>query len=107
MCIRDRCKAEHLAASKDVLPVLAAIKEDNRPVYAIIAPAFLSQFSSSVTPGKLRAAFKPLGFTGMVEVALFADILTLKEALEFDATIQTDKDFLLTSCCLLYTSRCV
>lgn len=35
----------------------------------------------------------------MVEVALFADILTLKEALEFDATIHTDQDFLLTSCC--------
>lgn len=97
-CI-DRCKAEHLAASKDVLPVLAAIKEEDRPVYAIIAPAFLSQFSNHVTPGKLRSAFKQLGFTGMVEVALFADILTLKEALEFDATVQTDQDFLLTSCC--------
>ena len=41
----------------------------------------------------------PIGFAGMVEVALFADILTLKEALEFDATIHTDQDFLLTSCC--------
>ena len=35
----------------------------------------------------------------MVEVALFADILTLKEALEFDKNILTDKDFQLTSCC--------
>ena len=35
----------------------------------------------------------------MVEVALFADILTLKEALEFDRTIQKKEDFLLTSCC--------
>ena len=31
----------------------------------------------------LRNAFKALGFDGMVEVALFADILTLKEALEW------------------------
>ena len=30
---------------------------------------------------------------------MFADILTLKEALEFDRTIQEDKDFMLTSCC--------
>ena len=50
---------------------------------ASIAPAFHGQFSESVTPGKLRSAFKALGFQGMVEVALFADVLTLKEALEF------------------------
>ncbi len=67
--------------------------------FAMIAPAFLGQFSENVTPGKLRNAFKALGFSGMVEVALFADILTLKEAVEFDRHIQSDNDFLLTSCC--------
>lgn len=35
----------------------------------------------------------------MVEVALFADILTLKEALEFDLHIKKEGDFQLTSCC--------
>lgn len=50
-------------------------------------------------PGKLRSAFKALGFSGMVEVALFADILTLKEALEFDKNIVNDNDYQLTSCC--------
>jgi iron only hydrogenase large subunit-like protein len=65
----------------------------------MIAPAFISQFSSQVTPGKLRSAFKKLGFAGMVEVALFADILTLKEAFEFDSRIINESDFLLTSCC--------
>jgi iron only hydrogenase large subunit-like protein len=35
----------------------------------------------------------------MIEVALFADILTLKEALEFDAAVQISGDFVLTSCC--------
>ncbi|MEL7604384.1 MAG: [Fe-Fe] hydrogenase large subunit C-terminal domain-containing protein, partial [Bacillota bacterium] len=52
-----------------------------------------------VTPGELRTAFKRIGFTGMVEVALFADILTLKEALEFDKNIINEEDFQLTSCC--------
>ena len=52
-----------------------------------------------VTAGKLRTAFKLAGFYGMIEVALFADILTLKEALEFDRSIHTDKDYMLTSCC--------
>lgn len=97
-CI-DSCKSEKLAASKDILPALEAIKEGKGPVYALIAPAFLGQFSSDVTPGKLRSAFKSIGFTGMIEVALFADILTLKEALEFDKNIVDESDYQLTSCC--------
>lgn len=97
-CIQA-CQSGNLTASRDILPTLAAVKEAQGPVYAIIAPAFLGQFSAGVTPGKLRSAFKALGFTGMVEAALFADILTLKEALEFDENIHTDQDFQLTSCC--------
>lgn len=74
-------------------------KDKERPVYLMIAPAFFGQFSEQVTPGKLRQAFKTLGFTGMVEVALFADVLTLKEALEFDRHVNEKGDFQLTSCC--------
>jgi len=97
-CI-DNCKAKKLVDSKDILPMFDAINNSKGPVYAMIAPAFISQFSEQVTPGKLRSAFKQLGFAGMVEVALFADILTLKEALEFDRNILDEKDYLLTSCC--------
>lgn len=97
-CI-ESCKAKKLVSSKDILPTLEAVNSAKGPVYAMIAPAFISQFSEQVTPGKLRSAFKQLGFAGMVEVALFADILTLKEALEFDKNILDETDYLLTSCC--------
>jgi iron only hydrogenase large subunit-like protein len=97
-CI-EACQSGALTASKDILPALAAVKEAKGPVYALIAPAFLGQFSAEVTPGKLRSAFKAVGFDGLMEVALFADILTLKEALEFDQNINTESDFQLTSCC--------
>ncbi len=93
------CEKNNLAEIKEAVPMFDLINEGKRPVYAMIAPAYISQFSSDVTPGKLRTAFKQLGFAGMIEVALFADILTLKEALEFDKSIQSDKDYLLTSCC--------
>lgn len=95
----DACKADKLTASRDVLPALTALHEAKGPVYALVAPAFLGQFTKEVTPGKLRNAFKYLGFEGMIEVALFADILTLKEALEFDKNIHTEEDYQLTSCC--------
>ena len=97
-CI-DACKSNHLAASKDVLPALRAVRNASGPVYLMIAPAFSGQFRGHVTAGKLRSACKALGFTGMVEVALFADILTLKEALEFERHVREPGDFQLTSCC--------
>lgn len=97
-CIQE-CRAQKITSSKDVIPALQAIRSHQGLVYALVAPAFLGQFSNEVTPGKLRSAFKKIGFDGMLEVALFADILTLKEALEFDKNIQTEEDYQLTSCC--------
>ncbi|EOT23452.1 hypothetical protein C805_03113 [Eubacterium sp. 14-2] len=95
----EACRLEKLAANKDVVPVLRAVRGKQQEVYALVAPAFLGQFGPDVTTGKLRAAFKAMGFQGLIEVAVFADILTLKEALEFDANIREEQDFQLTSCC--------
>ena len=97
-CI-DGCAGEKLKASTDILPALKAVRSSKPLAYALVAPAFLGQFSQEVTPGKLRTALKAVGFDGMIEVALFADILTLKEALEFDRNIKTEADYQLTSCC--------
>lgn len=97
-CI-DTCRAKKLTASKDVLPAMQAVRTHKGLAYALIAPAFQGQFSADVSPGMLRGAFKRLGFDGMIEVALFADILTLKEALEFDKNITKEGDYQLTSCC--------
>lgn len=95
-CI-EACKDKKLTAGKDVLPAMKAVREAKGRAYMMIAPAFMGQFRENVTPGKLRTAFKAIGFTGMVEVALFADILTLKEALEFDKHVQHKGDVQLTS----------
>jgi iron only hydrogenase large subunit-like protein len=98
LCLED-CRHEVLSDRKEIIPVLELLNSRKYPVYAMIAPAFNGQFSKDVTAGKLRTAFKLAGFYGMLEVALFADILTLKEALEFDRMIKTGDDYMLTSCC--------
>lgn len=72
---------------------MRSVRERKGNAYALVAPAFFGQFGEMVTAGQLRSAFKALGFAGMVEVALFADILTLKEALEFDLHIKKEGDF--------------
>ncbi len=95
----EACKYDSLIDKKEFIPIVELLKNKKAPVYAIVAPAFIGQFGEHVTPGKLRAALKRLGFYGMVEVALFADMLTLKEALEFDTHVQQEGDFVLTSCC--------
>lgn len=92
------CGKHNLTEIKEVVPVFEHISKGTS-VYALIAPAYVSQFGADTSPGRLRSAFKKLGFAGMIEVALFADILTLKEALEFDKAVQKEDDFILTSCC--------
>ncbi|MBP2629641.1 MAG: iron hydrogenase [Firmicutes bacterium] len=95
----NRANENDLKISKDVLACMESLHGKKKLAYALIAPAFIGQFSDQATPGMLRNAFKQMGFDGMVEVAVFADILTLKEALEFDQNIISEKDYQLTSCC--------
>ncbi len=95
----DACKLESLKTKKDIIPVVEELKKAETPIYALVAPAFSGQFGPEVTAGRLRTALKLLGFSGMLEVAVFADILTLKEALEFNKNVNKEGDFQLTSCC--------
>ena len=99
------CKEYSLVDKKEFVPLIELLKNRSVPIFAIVAPAIIGQFGPAVTPGKMRTAFKKLGFYGMVEVALFADILTLKEALEFDRYVTGEQDFMLTSmCCPIWVS---
>jgi len=95
----DTCSFNNLIDKKEFIPLIDVLKKKEVPVYAIVAPAIIGQFGEHVTMGQLRSAFKHLGFFGMIEVAMFADILSLKEALEFDRSVHTQEDFVLTSCC--------
>lgn len=91
-------KYDDFKERKEIYSVIEALR-GKKEVYALIAPAFVGQFGEKAEAGQLRSAFKRLGFKGMVEVAVFADILTLKEALEFEQNVTKKGDFMLTSCC--------
>ncbi len=93
------CDFGSLADKIEFLPVIELLKNKKAPVYVTVAPAIAGQFGEKVTLGKLRTAFKLMGFDDMIEVAMFADILTIKEAIEFNDLVKTEKDFFLTSCC--------
>ena len=97
-CI-EACQNQNLTFSQDSVKALEMLKEGSHPVYALMAPAFIGQFGEDATPSRIRSALKQIGFSGMIEVAAFADILTLKESLEFHKNMKRPGAFQLTSCC--------
>ncbi len=96
-CI-DACPEGNLLDKVEFLP-LKALLERGEKVIAAVAPAIVGQFGEGLSIEQLRTAFQALGFSDMVEVAFTADMLTLKEAVEFNEHVKTEKDVLITSCC--------
>ena len=68
-------------------------------IYALVAPAFINQFPSLASTGKLKAALKALGFYDVVEVAIGADLCTVDEAHDFLEEVPNKLNFMATSCC--------
>jgi iron only hydrogenase large subunit-like protein len=97
MCI-ESCPNGGILDKVEFLPLLDLLKSKST-VIAAVAPAIVGQFGENVTINQLRTAFKKLGFADMVEVAFFADMLTLKEAVEYDNFVKNERDFMITSCC--------
>ena len=63
------CPFGAISDKSQIFQVIRAIRSGER-VYAALAPAFVGQFGPKVTPGKLRAAMKELGFADVFEVAI-------------------------------------
>lgn len=92
------CPFGAIADKSQIFQVIRAIQSGER-VYAAVAPAFVGQFGSNVTPGKLRAAMKQLGFADVFEVAVGADLCTVQEAEDFVKEVPEKLPFMATSCC--------
>lgn len=97
MCLAN-CPFGAIADKAQIFQVIQAIKSEV-PVYAIVAPAVAGQFGPKLTQGKLRSAFKKLGFADAVEVAIGADLCTIQEARDFVEEVPEKLPFMATSCC--------
>ena len=73
-------------------------------VIAIVAPAFVGQFGGKGNVGKLRNAFAQLGFAGVEEVAIGADLCAIEEADMFLKEVPEEIPFMGTSCCPAWSS---
>ncbi len=97
MCLVN-CPFGAIADKGQIFQLIQAMKEGHR-VYAAVAPAFVGQFGPKVTPGKLRAAMKELGFADIIEVAVGADLCASDEAKDFIENVPEKLPFMATSCC--------
>ena len=80
-----------------ILNVVDLIKKSeqgrNYKLYAVVAPSISSQFSYAKL-GQVITGLKKMGFHTVVEAALGADMVAMKESQEL-----TEKGFLTSSCC--------
>lgn len=77
----------------NAIQLIKKSRVDNFEVYAIIAPAIASQFTYA-SFGQVITAMKMIGFDGVMETALGADMVAETEAREL-----IEKGFLTSSCC--------
>lgn len=96
-CVKA-CESGRFIQAIDFMPIAEVLKSGQK-VIAAVAPAISGQFGDNVTLDRLREAFISIGFEDMVEVAFAADMLSIKEAVEFDKHVHSSEDLLITSCC--------
>ena len=104
MCLVN-CPFGAIVDKGQIFQMIHAMKEGHR-VYAAVAPAFVGQFGPKVTPGKLRAAMKALGFADVIEVAVGADLCATDEAKDFMENVPDKLPFMATSCCPAWVKFC-
>ena len=92
------CPFGAIVDKSQIYQVIRAMLEGNE-VIAIVAPSFIGQFGRDVTVPKFVAAMKQLGFSGVEEVAVGADICAIEEADDYLKKVPEEQRFMATSCC--------
>lgn len=87
-----KCPFGALQDRSSIVDVVNELKDGNK-IYAIIAPAIVTQFHGS-SLNQVVTGLKQLGFTDVCEVAMGADL-----AAKMDAEELAEKGFITSSCC--------
>jgi [FeFe] hydrogenase (group B1/B3) len=97
MCIVN-CPFGAISDKGQIFQMIHAMKQGYKMI-AIVAPAFVGQFGSTISAEKLRTALCDIGFYDAAEVAVGADLCSIQEAREFLRVVPDEKPFMATSCC--------
>lgn len=92
-----QCPFGAIQDKSEIIPVIDCLNQQTKPVYAMLAPAFATQFNY-VDLGQVITGIKMLGFKDVVEVALGADLVVQHESEELLERKAHSKP-LSSSCC--------
>lgn len=93
------CPFGAIADKSQIFQLIRAM-QSGKKVIAQVAPAFVGQFGTGVTPDQVKGALKELGFFDVYETAIGADMGCMAEAEHYVKEVATGKQpFSLTSCC--------
>lgn len=98
-CI-NACPFGAIFEISQVFDILQQIKNPAQKVVALVAPAIISQFNTTLD--SLYGALREVGFDDVVEVALGADETTRRESAELVEKLEEGQPFMTTSCCPSY-----
>lgn len=93
-----KCPFGAIQEKSEILPVIERLRKGHENMYAIVAPAFASQFDYADL-GQVIHGIKKLGFKDVVEVALGADLVVKHESGELIEAMENESFFLTSSCC--------
>lgn len=96
-CIKN-CPFGAIADRSFMVDVIKLIQKKERPVYAMLAPAWEGQFGAKVNFASISNGIKELGFDEVYEVSLGADFVSKSESMEWAEAYDEGKK-LTTSCC--------
>ena len=88
-----QCPFGAITDRSSIVQIIEQLKNAEKHVYAILAPAFAVQFDNAKV-GQVITGLKQLGFYQVLEAALGADMVALSEAQEL-----AEKGKLTSSCC--------
>ncbi len=101
-CIKN-CPFGAISDLSFMVDVIKDIQAKERPVYAMLAPAWEGQFGSNVNFASITQGIKELGFDGVYEVSLGADLVSQSESEEWSDAYNKSKK-MTTSCCPAFVS---
>lgn len=97
MCVVD-CPFGAIADKSEIFQMLLALQSKKR-LYGNIAPSFVGQFGPLVSPEQIYQGILKLGFQGVIEVGLGADVASIEEMENYVKQVPKLQPFLGTSCC--------
>jgi len=98
---KDICSYGAIMTKTTIIEIIRDIMDEKKRVVAMVAPALAGQYQATLP--QILSAVKACGFDEVVEVAMGANVTSMREAEEWTERVKEGgENFMTTSCCPSY-----